>query len=142
MDVVYAASHLNDRAARRGGCNGSTTDSDASLGAIGARRVAVGPLVRNWRIRALLTQEELAARAGLSVRTIRRLEGARAAARPRLTSIKLLAKALNLDDGECKALVSRSYGLQPAESSANGADTISQSGLPEPGSTERVSGSR
>jgi transcriptional regulator with XRE-family HTH domain len=52
-------------------------------------------LVRSWRRRALLTQEQLALRAGLGVRTIRRLESG-SATRPRDCSVSLLADALNL----------------------------------------------
>jgi transcriptional regulator with XRE-family HTH domain len=37
-------------------------------------RSQLAALVRGWRERALLTQEQLALRAGLGVRTIRRLE--------------------------------------------------------------------
>ncbi|WP_425569309.1 helix-turn-helix transcriptional regulator [Nonomuraea salmonea] len=35
---------------------------------------AAGALLRGWRKRALLTQEQLAEKAGLNVRTVRRLE--------------------------------------------------------------------
>jgi transcriptional regulator with XRE-family HTH domain len=52
-------------------------------------------LVRGWRERALLTQEQLALRAGLGVRTIRRLESG-GQTRPRDCSVSLLADALNL----------------------------------------------
>ncbi|MEU4835131.1 helix-turn-helix transcriptional regulator [Streptosporangium sp. NPDC023615] len=60
---------------------------------------SLGTLVRTWRSRALLTQEELADRAGVNVRTIRRLEGD-AVWRPRSASIRLLTQALDLDAGE------------------------------------------
>ena len=36
---------------------------------------SLAALVRTWRERALLTQEQLAVKTGLGVRTIRRLEG-------------------------------------------------------------------
>ncbi|TDC04283.1 helix-turn-helix domain-containing protein [Nonomuraea longispora] len=58
-----------------------------------------GTLLRAWRERALLTQEQLAERTGLNVRTIRRLE-LDAPQRPRSTSVHLLAEALGLDEGE------------------------------------------
>ncbi|GGS95041.1 hypothetical protein GCM10010156_61660 [Planobispora rosea] len=60
---------------------------------------SLGRLIRAWRDRALLTQEQLADRAGVNVRTIRRLEGD-AVGRPRNASIRLLAEALGLDTRE------------------------------------------
>jgi transcriptional regulator with XRE-family HTH domain len=54
-----------------------------------------GGLLRGHRERALLSQEQLAERAGLSVRTIRELEAGRVR-RPRGTSVRLLAQALGL----------------------------------------------
>ena len=59
---------------------------------------SLGELLRTWRERALLTQERLAERAGLNVRTIRRLENDEF--RPRTTSMVLLADALELDGDE------------------------------------------
>ncbi|WP_336203849.1 ATP-binding protein [Nonomuraea sp. LPB2021202275-12-8] len=59
----------------------------------------MGPLLRGWRERALLTQEQLAERAGLNVRTVRRLE-AGGPRRPRTASIVMLATALGLDGAE------------------------------------------
>ncbi|GAA5131662.1 ATP-binding protein [Pseudonocardia adelaidensis] len=61
-----------------------------------------GQLLRKWRERALLTQEQLAARAGLSVRSIRRFERGGAA---QSTSIRLLAEALGLSPDERAILV-------------------------------------
>ena len=58
-------------------------------------RSHLAAMVRSWRERALLTQEQLALRAGLGVRTIRRLESG-SSTRPRDCSINLLADALNL----------------------------------------------
>ncbi|GIH94150.1 helix-turn-helix domain-containing protein [Planobispora siamensis] len=60
---------------------------------------SLGTLIRAWRDRALLTQEQLADRAGVNVRTIRRLEGD-AVGRPRNASIRLLIEALDLDARE------------------------------------------
>ncbi|WBQ03191.1 ATP-binding protein [Kribbella sp. CA-293567] len=51
------------------------------------------------RVQAGLSQEELADRAGLSVRTIRELEAGRVA-RPRKDSVRLLAVGLKLRDGD------------------------------------------
>ncbi|GAA1709952.1 helix-turn-helix domain-containing protein [Nonomuraea sp. AD125B] len=70
---------------------------------------ALGALLRAWRERALVTQEELAARAGLNVRTVRRLE-AGALSRPRATSLRLLAQALGLEGTELAALTRAATG--------------------------------
>jgi transcriptional regulator with XRE-family HTH domain len=61
----------------------------------GGSAVELAAMVRGWRERALLTQEQLAVRAGLGVRTIRRLESG-GPTRPRDCSVSLLADALNL----------------------------------------------
>jgi transcriptional regulator with XRE-family HTH domain len=61
--------------------------------------VQLAALLRGWRERALLTQEQLALRAGLGVRTIRRLESG-GSTRPRDCSVSLLADALNLPSDE------------------------------------------
>jgi transcriptional regulator with XRE-family HTH domain len=60
---------------------------------------ALAVLLRTWRERALLTQEQLATRTGLGVRTIRRLE-ADGLRRPRTESMRLLADALDLTVAE------------------------------------------
>ncbi|KAB8194714.1 tetratricopeptide repeat protein [Nonomuraea phyllanthi] len=65
--------------------------------------VAVGALVRAWRERALLTQEQLAALAGLNARTVRRLETGELQ-RPRSSSVRSLAEALGLDAAEVSLL--------------------------------------
>jgi len=57
--------------------------------------VAFGVLLRSLRERALVSQEELAARAGVSVRAIGNLEQGRVA-QPRGGSVRLLADALGL----------------------------------------------
>jgi transcriptional regulator with XRE-family HTH domain len=59
-----------------------------------------GSLLRIWRERALMTQEELAERAGLNVRTVRRFEGGRGEHRPQSTSIRKLVDALDLTPAE------------------------------------------
>jgi tetratricopeptide (TPR) repeat protein/transcriptional regulator with XRE-family HTH domain len=69
----------------------------------------LGALLRTWRAQALLTQEELATRAGLNVRTIRRLESGRLR-RPRSMSVRLLVDALGLDRAEAEILASAATG--------------------------------
>ncbi|MFG1948549.1 ATP-binding protein [Nonomuraea sp. NPDC048826] len=70
---------------------------------------SLGTLLRRWRLRALLTQERLAERAGLNVRTVRRMEGDRLS-RPRAASILLLADALGLDGAERATLNAAVHG--------------------------------
>ncbi|NUP64893.1 MAG: tetratricopeptide repeat protein [Nonomuraea sp.] len=69
----------------------------------------LGAWLRGRRERALLTQEQLAARARLSVRTIRRLESGELR-QPRNTSVRLLAEALGLDDAETSILTRAAHG--------------------------------
>lgn len=71
--------------------------------------MAIGASLRAWRERALLTQEQLAERSGMSVRSIRRLESGEAA-RPRSSSLDLLATALDLTEAERVALVDATRG--------------------------------
>ncbi|HZM78957.1 MAG TPA: tetratricopeptide repeat protein [Candidatus Limnocylindrales bacterium] len=59
-------------------------------------------LLRSWRERALLTQQELAERCGLGVRTVRRLETG--GHRPHAASVRLLADALGLSGEERQIL--------------------------------------
>jgi transcriptional regulator with XRE-family HTH domain/tetratricopeptide (TPR) repeat protein len=58
---------------------------------------AFGPLLRSWRLAAGLTQEELAAAAGLSARTVGDLERG-STGRPYPKTVSVLADALGLDD--------------------------------------------
>ena len=58
-----------------------------------------GAVLRGFRRRARLTQEELAERAGVSVRTIRNLESDRLNT-PRLSSVRALAEGLGLEAEE------------------------------------------
>ena len=51
--------------------------------------------LREWRERRLMTQRELAVRAGVTAATINRIE--RAVHRPRLSTIRRLAAALDVD---------------------------------------------
>jgi tetratricopeptide (TPR) repeat protein/transcriptional regulator with XRE-family HTH domain len=59
----------------------------------------VGTLLRGYRQRALLTQEELAVRTGLSARTIRRLESGELR-RPRVATLRTLGRYLELSASE------------------------------------------
>lgn len=84
-------------------------------------RWTLGVLIRTWREQALLTQDELAHRAGLNARTIRRLEAGEAH-RPRGTSISTLAEALGLDAAEQARLVTAALrtSTRPARTGASG----------------------
>ena len=62
-----------------------------------------GARLRHHRLAAGLTQEQLAERAGLSVRGVQRLESGRAT--PRAETLRLLADALRLDPGERDGLI-------------------------------------
>jgi transcriptional regulator with XRE-family HTH domain len=64
---------------------------------------SLATLLRTWRERALLTQEQLAARAGVSVGTVRGVEAGRIT-RPRSHSLRLLADGLGLSVDERTAL--------------------------------------
>ncbi len=78
-----------------------------------------GTLMRGFRQRALLTQEELASRAGLSARTIRRLESSQLR-RPRQATIRVLAHHLDLTAEEQAALVAAADADPRPESSPPG----------------------
>ena len=65
-----------------------------------SEKVSFGKLLRQYRLDAVLTQEALAERAGLSVRAISDLErGVRNA--PRRDTVRLLADTLGLD-ADCR----------------------------------------
>jgi transcriptional regulator with XRE-family HTH domain len=67
-------------------------------------------LVRRSRVLARLTQEELAERTGLSSRTVRNIENGKLA-RPRASSVRLLADGLGLPAAEGDRLVELARGL-------------------------------
>ena len=60
--------------------------------------VKIGENLRRERVRALLTQQELAERAGVSYPTISRIENDHA--EPHFRTIRKLAKALGVDPAE------------------------------------------
>jgi predicted ATPase/transcriptional regulator with XRE-family HTH domain len=66
-------------------------------------------VLRNCRRRAKLTQDELAARAGVGVRTVRDLERGRAS-RPQRTTVELLAAALGLAGADRLAFLAAARG--------------------------------
>jgi transcriptional regulator with XRE-family HTH domain len=65
----------------------------------------LGAMLRRYRLAAALTQEELAAASGLSVRTISGIEGGRTT-RPYWRTARLLADALGLGDEDRAAVMS------------------------------------
>ncbi|MEU4549559.1 helix-turn-helix domain-containing protein [Nonomuraea dietziae] len=80
-------------------------------------RGASGTVLRRWRERALLTQEELAERSGLSVRTVRRMEGG-SLSHARSTSLRLVGDALELDEEERAILAAAAQGVAPPAAGA------------------------
>ncbi|MFC5825943.1 ATP-binding protein [Nonomuraea insulae] len=80
----------------------------------------MGALLRAWRERALLTQEQLAALAGLNVRTVRRLESGELR-RPRSMSVRLLGEALGLDAAELSILTAAASGIPQSSRPARAA---------------------
>jgi transcriptional regulator with XRE-family HTH domain len=72
-------------------------------------------LLRQLRRQTACTQEDLAARSGLSVRTIRRLETGESA-NPQLDTVRLLADALSLDPDERAQLLAVADGQVPPDS--------------------------
>ncbi|MEU6642790.1 helix-turn-helix domain-containing protein [Saccharomonospora sp. NPDC046836] len=72
-----------------------------------------GVLLRDARRRAGMTQDELAARSGVGVRTIRRLETG-SGTDPRIGTVTLLADALDVTPGERRDLLAAADGRQQA----------------------------
>ncbi|MHA6622762.1 ATP-binding protein [Pseudonocardia sp. DLS-67] len=89
----------------------------------------LGRRLRLWRERALLTQEQLAERAGVSVRSIRRYERGLSGGRAQSASIRLLADALGLSPEERAMLVADTR--EPGEPAAT-ASAIRLRQLPAP----------
>ncbi|WP_161606183.1 ATP-binding protein [Microlunatus speluncae] len=68
-----------------------------------------GDLLRGWRERALLTQEELGRRAGVDPRTLRRWESGQSS-RPHGSSLRQVADVLGLNDDESAELAGAARG--------------------------------
>jgi predicted ATPase/DNA-binding XRE family transcriptional regulator len=71
-------------------------------------------VLRRHRLRAKLTQEELAVRAAIGVRTVRDLERGRAS-RPQRTTVELLAAALGLAAADREAFLAAARGQSAEE---------------------------
>lgn len=89
----------------------------------------VGAILKAGRARALLTQEQLAERTGLSARSIRRWESGDASGRPYSSSLRLLAEALNLDEAEVAELgaAGRGHGDPTVREASSGPPITSSS---------------
>ncbi|WP_036405655.1 helix-turn-helix domain-containing protein [Microbispora rosea] len=90
---------------------------------------SLGTLIRAWRERALLTQEQLADLAGVNVRTIGRLEGD-AVGRPRSASLQRLAETLGLDAWERAALAAAARRMPARRGAAQACPGIPRRGAP------------
>jgi tetratricopeptide (TPR) repeat protein/transcriptional regulator with XRE-family HTH domain len=77
----------------------------------------LGGMLRAMRQQALLTQEELARRAGVSIATIAGLEAGRTH-RPRISSVRLLADALGLDARQRRAFLTAARSGEPEPAAA------------------------
>jgi len=87
----------------------------------GPARGSFGALVRACRHRAFLSQEQLAARAGLSERTVRSLEAGQVRS-PRADTVLLLADALRLGDPERAGWLAAARGPDRRRAGAAGQD--------------------
>ncbi|WP_232665549.1 ATP-binding protein [Pseudonocardia sp. TRM90224] len=96
--------------------------------------MTAGSLLRAWRQRRAMTQEELAARAGLNVRTVRRLETGASSRKPQSTTVRLLMTALELAPAEQAVLLD-------AIGSAGPAGPAGQDGPAGPGGPDGPGGS-
>lgn len=117
----------------------AAADPDGANRHTGPGLGTLGALLRGWRERALLTQEQVAERAGLSVRTIRRLEGGELR-RPRSASVRLLATALGLSPAEQAALTAAARGDlgEPSARSATSAPAVPDGGANPVGPARRT----
>jgi tetratricopeptide (TPR) repeat protein/DNA-binding XRE family transcriptional regulator len=88
-----------------------------------------GELVRTYRHRLGLTQDDLSAKAGVGVRSVRDLEAGRV--RPRQTTVHRLAAALVLSTEEREHFISTAAGI-PATDPAGGPPTEGSGPWPRP----------
>jgi predicted ATPase/DNA-binding XRE family transcriptional regulator len=108
------------RGGTRAGCPGNAVSTGSDAGSFSL-------LLRQTRVAAALSQEELAERAGLSARGVSDLErGLRRA--PRLETVRMLADALGMNDAERAALLVAARAPL-ADSAAASSPSL---GLPEP----------
>src|SRR5262252_11132609 len=77
---------------------------------VAAPRGSFGAFLRAYRHRALLSQEQLAVRAGLSERTVRDLEAGRVRS-PRDDTVRLLADALQLSGPQRESWFAAARGV-------------------------------
>jgi transcriptional regulator with XRE-family HTH domain len=84
-----------------------------------ALRGSFGARLRAWRHRACLSQEQLAARAGLSERTVRDLEAGRVRS-PRPETVRLLADALQLSEPERASWLEAARAVNPRQAEPAG----------------------
>ncbi|MEV0424938.1 helix-turn-helix domain-containing protein [Micromonospora sp. NPDC050495] len=92
-------------------------------------RLRLSELLRGHRLAAGLTQAELAARAGIGVRTVRDLERGRSA-RPQRTTIDLLADALGLTGDARRAVLAAARPARPGGPDPAGAPDAPAASLP------------
>jgi tetratricopeptide (TPR) repeat protein/transcriptional regulator with XRE-family HTH domain len=91
--------------------------------------ISLAALLRELRNRQLMTQEDLAERAGLSVGTVRGLESGRIS-RPRSASVRALVEVLAGSDDERRRFIAVAHGVALASTSPRtGGDTESGVGL-------------
>jgi transcriptional regulator with XRE-family HTH domain len=91
---------------------------EGSAVATGSGADGFGDVLRTLRERALLTQEQLAERSGLSVRTIRRLERGGLEGRPQSGSLRRLITALGAGEAEQALLAGAVAGEEQAAPAA------------------------
>ncbi|WP_160150445.1 ATP-binding protein [Nonomuraea solani] len=88
------------------------------------REKTMGELVRTWRKRAMLTQEQLGVRTGLNTRTIRRIELDERHSRG--STIRRLAEELGLNDAERSLLMRVAGQVAPPAALSQPVGTIPQ----------------
>jgi tetratricopeptide (TPR) repeat protein/transcriptional regulator with XRE-family HTH domain len=79
--------------------------------------MSLAALLRELRTRQLMTQEDLAERAGLSVGTVRGLESGRIS-RPRSASVRALVEVLAGSDDERRRFIALAHGAAPTSTSS------------------------